>query len=50
MKTVFLCHVIIRRNICLKLQKIDKGDGTLREISGVKSFGFLSLKTLFTTN
>jgi len=29
-KTVFPCDVSIRRNLCLKLQKIDKGDGHKR--------------------
>jgi len=28
MKTVFLCKVLICRHSCLKLQKVDKGDGT----------------------
>jgi len=27
-KTVFLSDVSIRRKLCLKLQKVDKGDGT----------------------
>jgi len=27
-KTAFLCDVSIRRNLCLKLQKIEKGGGT----------------------
>jgi len=27
-KTVFTCDVSIRRNLCLKLQEVDKGDGT----------------------
>jgi len=28
MKTVFLWNVSIHRNLCFKLQKVDKGDGT----------------------
>jgi len=27
-KTVFLCDVSVCRNLCLKLEKVDKGDGT----------------------
>jgi len=27
-KTFFLCNVSIRHNLCLKLQKVDKGEGT----------------------
>jgi len=27
-KTDFLCYILICRNLCLKLQKYDKGDGT----------------------
>jgi len=30
-KTVFLCDISIFRDFCLKLQKVDKGDGALHK-------------------
>jgi len=44
-KTVSLCNALIHRNLCKKLQKVDKGDGTCHK-SGVTIFVFLHFETL----
>jgi len=46
-KTVFLCDVLIRRNLWLKLQKIDKSDSTFRKKPKLRILAVSKLQKLF---
>jgi len=35
LKSVFVCDVTIRRNLCWKLQNVDKGDGTRHNMRNI---------------